>query len=61
MQANYDHLPENWQDLSHQEKSIWLARHAINYTREGEISGVREEIPEDVMQAYQTFLHEEKE
>jgi|LAHS01.1.fsa_nt_gb hypothetical protein len=60
MQAEYNHIPENWQEMSKTEKSIWFARHCINYTREGEINEIREDVPEDVQQAYQAYINEEK-
>jgi hypothetical protein len=59
MSAVYNHIPENWSDMSHQEKSVWLARHCTNYTREGEVEGIREDVPQDVMNAYQSFLEED--
>ena len=61
MAAEYNHIPENWKEMTHQEKSIWLARHCTNYTREGEVSGIREDAPEDVISAYQSYLTEEGE
>ncbi len=59
MQAEYNQLPTNWDEMSHQEKSIWFARHCTNYTREGEFNGIREDTPEEVVAAYHSYLDEE--
>ncbi|NLH62601.1 MAG: hypothetical protein GX478_00195 [Erysipelotrichaceae bacterium] len=54
--AEFEHLPENWNEMNKQEKSIWFARHCINYTREGETQGIRADAPQDVQEAYQAFI-----
>ena len=59
MQTEKNHLPETWEKMNHQEKSIWFARHCTNYTREGEFNGVREGTPEDIVAEYRSFLDEE--
>lgn len=61
MKAEYNHLPENWTDLTGQQKNVWFARHCVNYTREGEVDGIRDDVPEDVMRAYQAFRQENNE
>lgn len=60
MAAEFNHIPEGWHEMTFQEKNIWFSRHAVNYTREGEVGGIREDVPADVNEAYAAFLAEEK-
>lgn len=58
MSKDYHQLPKDWDTLRKEEKSIWFARHCINYTREGEYDGIREEVSEEVKTAYELFCKE---
>lgn len=53
-------LPDNWKELSIQEKKIFFARNYLNYIREGEDVGLYDWTPEDVRRAYEEMLEEEK-
>ncbi len=55
-----DKLPENWESLSHQDQYLFFARHYMKYIREGETDGLYEWAPQDVRNAYEKFLMEEK-
>ena len=53
-------LPENWESLSHHEKHLFFARNYMKYIREGETDGLYEWAPQDVRDAYEKYLMEEK-
>ena len=55
-----DKLPENWESLSHQDQYLFFARHYMKYIREGETDGLYEWAPQDVRDAYDKYLMEEK-
>lgn len=56
-----EHIPDNWNEMSRNEKDLWFSRRYIIYTREGETAGLREWAPQDVKDAYAAFLKGEKE
>lgn len=51
-------LPENWEQLSHQEKDIFFTKYYINFVRDGEYDGINEWAPNEVKEAYEAFLKE---
>lgn len=52
-------LPENWNDMSLQEKKIFFARNYLNYIREGETIGIYDWAPEEIKHAYEEIKKEE--
>lgn len=52
-------LPENWNDMSLQEKKIFFSKYYLNYIREGEAIGLYDWAPEEIKQAYEEMKKEE--
>lgn len=52
-------LPDNWDQLSHQEKDIFFTRYYRNFVRDGEYNGMNEWAPDEIKDAYEAFLKEE--
>lgn len=53
-------LPENWNTMTHKEKKMFFLRNYASYVREGEWSGLRDDTPDDVKEAFAAFLKEEE-
>lgn len=53
-------LPENWNEMSHLEKSRFFARNYVRYTREGETDGIWDWAPDEIKKAYEEFLKDEE-
>lgn len=53
-------LPENWDSMSHLDKDKYFHRYWIHYSREGESFGLLDTAPDDVRDAWDKFLTEEK-
>ncbi len=51
-------LPENWEEMTDLEKDIWFHRNALEYIREGEVSGLYDFVSDEVRSAYETFQKE---
>ena len=45
-------LPENWNELSHQEQKIWLVEYYGMFPSAGEWEGIYDFAPEEVKAAY---------
>lgn len=52
-------LPENWNDMSLQEKKIFFSKYYLNYIREGETLGLYNWAPEEIKKAYEEMKKEE--
>lgn len=52
-------LPDNWNELSHQEKDIFFTKYYINFIRDGEYNGINAWAPDEIKAAYDAFLKEE--
>lgn len=52
-------LPENWNDMSLQEKKIFFAKYYLNYIREGETIGIYDWAPEEIKKAYEEMKRKE--
>ncbi len=53
-------LPDNWNTMTQEEKSVFFFRYYIDYTREGEYEGIYDWAPQEIKDAYQAFLQEKK-
>ena len=51
-------LPEQWEEMSKCEKDLWFARFALEYSREGETTGLLPDCSEAVVQAWKEFRAE---
>jgi len=58
MKKNIIELPEDFDSYSHLEKEKWFMRYVVKYMREGEIYGLRDDVSDDIKEAYQKFLGE---
>lgn len=51
-------LPNNWQELTNNEKDLFFHRFYLKYLREGETDGLYSWAPDEVKQAYNEFIEE---
>ena len=55
-----DKLPENWESLTRQQQYQFFARRYLKYLREGETDGLYEWAPQEIKDAYEKYMQEEK-
>lgn len=55
-----DKLPENWESLTRQQQYQFFARRYLKYMREGETDGLYEWAPQEIKDAYEKYMQEEK-
>lgn len=53
------HVPAEFSSYKAKQKEVWFLMYYGNYVREGEVQGIRDDAPEDVKEAFASFLKEE--